>query len=102
MIKSLSRKVGGRERRKKFVIVCEGTETEPIYFRKYRTRYDNLDVIIPDSRCTDPKGLVKFCQEQIDYYPLDFKNRDMLFGVFLIGITTNRKIFLTPLERLRR
>lgn len=82
MKKSLSRKVGVRERRKKFVIVCEGTKTEPIYFRKYRTRYDNLEVIIPDSRCTDPKGLVKFCQEQIDYHPLNFKDGDVIWCVF--------------------
>lgn len=93
MTKSLRRKVGGRERRKKFVIVCEGTVTEPIYFRKYRTRYDNLEVIIPDSRCTDPKGLVKFCQEQIDYYPLDFRYGDVIWCVFDWDNNTQEAIF---------
>ena len=82
MTKSLSRKVGGRERRKKFVIVCEGDETEPIYFKKYRTRYSNLDVIIPPSRYTDPKNLVDFSREQIDYYALDLKNGDVIWCVF--------------------
>ncbi len=82
MTKSLRRKEGVRERRKKFVIVCEGTETERIYFIKYRTRYDNLEVILPDSRCTDPKGLVKFCQKSIESYYLDLKNGDVIWCVF--------------------
>ncbi|CAG0983757.1 MAG: hypothetical protein MPEBLZ_03878 [Candidatus Methanoperedens nitroreducens] len=82
MTKTLSRKVGGRERRKKYVIVCEGTETEPIYFKKYRTRYDNLEVIIPNARCTDPKNLVDFCRESIEHYPLDLKNGDIIWCVF--------------------
>ncbi len=82
MTKSLKRKVGRRKRRKKFVIVCEGTETEPIYFKKYRTRYDNLDVIIPNARCTDPKNLVDFCRESIEEYALDLKKGDVIWCVF--------------------
>jgi len=93
MAKFFTRKVGGRERRKKFVIVCEGTETEPIYFRKYRTRYDNLEVIIPDSRCTDPKNLVKFCQEQIDHHPLYLKDGDVIWCVFDWDSNSQEAIF---------
>ncbi len=93
MKKSFRRKESVRERRKKFVIVCEGTVTERIYFEKYKTRYSNLEVIIPDSRCTDPKNLVKFCHEQINYHYLDLKDGDVIWCVFDCDSNSQEAIF---------
>lgn len=84
MTKSFKRNENVRERRKKFVLVCEGTETEPLYFGNYRTelRNNNLEVVIlPSGFTTDPKNLVKFCQKQIGH-SLDLKNGDVIWCVF--------------------
>lgn len=34
-----------RNRRPVIYIICEGSETEPRYFRSFRTRYCNVDII---------------------------------------------------------
>ncbi len=38
------RKVGTRELRKSFLIVCEGTKTEPNYFKSFRLPKDVIDI----------------------------------------------------------
>lgn len=83
MIISLNRKENVRELRKKFVLVCEGSETEPIYFRNYRTelRNNNIEVIILPTKYNDPKGLVKFCEKQIRC-SLFLKKWDVIWCVF--------------------
>jgi len=56
----LRRKQGTRVPRKAYVIVCEGEKTERIYFNRYKSRYSNLKIETPNSKCTDPKNLAKF------------------------------------------
>lgn len=84
MTKSLHRRIRKIPTRKVFVIVCEGSETEPIYFGRYRriNRYSNLRIEIPNKKCTDPKNLVKFSLEQIDKYQLDLKGGDVIWCAF--------------------
>lgn len=65
------RKKGTRSLRNVFVIVSEGSKTEPIYFRRYRERFCNLSIITPDSKCTDPVNLARFAKEQIKQEGLD-------------------------------
>lgn len=43
-IKEISRKSSNRRRRSVIYIICEGTETEPRYFKQFRTRYCNIDI----------------------------------------------------------
>jgi hypothetical protein len=61
----LRRKQKTRVPRKVYVIVCEGEKTERIYFNRYKTRYSNLKIETPNSKCTDPKNLAKFARKQI-------------------------------------
>lgn len=89
-----------REKRKKrkvkptIVIVCEGKETEPIYFEKFRTKYVNVDVKIPDKSSkgknkgkeTDPSSLV----EKAIYYKkrmdIIHKDGDRVWCIFDVDI----------------
>ncbi len=48
-----ARPLGTREQRKRFLIVCEGSKTEPNYFRRFPA---SIDV---ESPALDPLGLVQ-------------------------------------------
>ena len=76
------RKQRTREPRKVYVIVCEGEKTEPIYFKRYRTRYSNLKIETPNSKFTDPINLATFAKEQIKKEDLDLRNGDVIWCVF--------------------
>lgn len=86
------RKLRGKISRKVFVIVCEGEKTERIYFNRYKTRYSNLRIETPNSRCTDPINLAKFSREQIKKEALDLKNGDAVWCVFDCDENTNEDL----------
>lgn len=86
------RKLRVRIPRKVFVIVCEGEKTERIYFNRYKTRFSNLRIETPNSRCTDPINLAKFSREQIRKEALDLKNGDAIWCVFDCDENTNENI----------
>ncbi len=86
------RKLRLRIPRKVFVIVCEGEKTERIYFNRYKTRYSNLRIETPNSRCTDPINLAKFSREQIKKEALDLKNGDTIWCVFDCDDNNNENI----------
>ena len=86
------RKRGTKIPRKVFIIVCEGEKTEPIYFKRYRTRYSNLKIETPNSRSTDPINLSEFAKKQIKKYDLDLKNGDAVWCVFDCDENTNEDI----------
>lgn len=52
------RRVNEREIRQRFLIVCEGTETEPNYFRAFRVPKNVIDVDIRGLGC-DPKRIIQ-------------------------------------------
>lgn len=86
------RKLRTRIPRKVFIIVCEGEKTERIYFNRYKTRYSNLRIETPNSKCTDPINLAKFSKEQIKKEALDLKNGDAIWCVFDCDENTNKDI----------
>ncbi len=86
------RKLRIRIPRKVFVVVCEGEKTERIYFNRYKTRYSNLRIETPNSKCTDPINLAKFSREQIKKEALDLKNGDAIWCVFDCDENTNEAI----------
>ena len=86
------RKRGIREPRKVYMIVCEGEKTEPIYFKRYRTRYSNLEIKTPNSKSTDPRNLARFAKEQINKEGLDLRNGDVIWCVFDCDENTNDAI----------
>ena len=87
-------KQGTRTPRNVYVIVCEGTKTEPNYFKRFKTRYNNLSIETPDSGSTDPKSLVKFSREQIktEKITLDLKNGDAIWCMFDCDENTDEAI----------
>ena len=88
----LRRKQGTRIPRKVYVIVCEGEKTERIYFNRYKSRYSNLKIETPNSKCTDPKNLANFARKQIEKKGLNFKNGDNIWCVFDCDENTNEDI----------
>jgi len=57
------RNVNSREKRQKFLIVCEGKETEPNYFKNFRVRVEGLGV--SPSQLVDAADLLRQ-EEQYD------------------------------------
>lgn len=76
------RKSGNRKPYRILVIVCEGQKTEPIYFNHYRERNSGLKIITPNSKVTDPEGLVRFALSQIPKHDVDPSNGDQVWCVF--------------------
>ncbi len=56
-----ARKVGTRERRQTFLIVCEGTKTEPNYFRGFRAPTVSIKIF---GRAVSPSKIVEFAEEK--------------------------------------
>lgn len=53
----LDRRIGEREQKQRFLIVCEGTETEPNYFKSFPIPPDLVDLRVQGVGCT-PSGVV--------------------------------------------
>lgn len=74
-----------RNNRKKYklvVLVCEGEETEVLYFRNFRSRNNGVRIAIPSTKCTDPKNLLKFAISLIDELELVLTDGDHIWCIF--------------------
>lgn len=66
--------VAKRKRRPIIYIICEGSETERIYFNHFRSRYCLVDIVSLASKYTAAEHLVKHTKSllaQTEYYPED-------------------------------
>ena len=75
-------KVMRRKRRPIIYIICEGKETETLYFKHFRSRNCLVDIIPISSKHKAAEHLVKHAKSlisQADYYP---KDGDQLWCVF--------------------
>jgi hypothetical protein len=75
-----------------YLLVCEGSKTERIYFNRFRTRRNNLRIITPDSKFTDPENLVDFAIRQKHELELDVNSGDRVWCVFDTDENTDRAI----------
>ena len=85
-------KVARRKRRPIIYIICEGKETETLYFRHFRSRNCLVDVIPISSKHKAAEHLVKHAQaliSQSDYYPED---GDQLWCVFDCDDNKNQEL----------
>ena len=85
-------KVARRKRRPIIYIICEGKETETLYFRHFRSRNCLVDVIPISSKHRAAEHLVKHAQaliSQSDYYPED---GDQLWCVFDCDDNKNQEL----------
>jgi hypothetical protein len=58
------RKVNTREVRQRFLIVCEGKETEPNYFRSFRVNRDVVEIDIKPGSGWQPSQLIKIAENE--------------------------------------
>ena len=75
-------KVKNRKRKPVIYIICEGKETEPLYFKHFRSRNCLVDIIPISSKHKAAEHLVKHAKSLISqetYYP---KDGDQLWCVF--------------------
>lgn len=81
-IKELDRNKKKRKRRAIVYIICEGKETEPKYFNRFRTRYCPIEIISLPSQYRSADKLVQKAKNTLgrnEYYPED---GDSLWCVF--------------------
>jgi len=73
----------GREKRRVFLIVCEGEKTEPIYFSHFREMLrGKASIMLKDSNVKDAVGLARFAQTQKERLDLDTRGEDRFWIVF--------------------
>lgn len=79
-------KVTRRKRKPIIYIICEGKETETLYFKHFRSRNCLVDIIPISSKHKAAEHLVKHAKSlisQADYYPKDgdqLRNMQIAFG----------------------
>ena len=76
------RKQRTRLPRRIVVIVCEGLETERIYFDGFNERFSRVHVKPIHSGGTDARSIVKYAIEQKDNFNLSIEEGDELWCVF--------------------
>lgn len=80
---------GRRKRRPVIYLVCEGEETEIIYFKHFRTRNSGIDIIPVPSKQKSAVGLVRKAEKSLgdkDFFP---DLGDKLWCVFDCDANTN-------------
>lgn len=69
-IKEIERKASGRRKRNPVVyLICEGSETEIRYFKKFRSRECNIDIVPIPSQYKSADKLVQKARATIGYSP---------------------------------
>ena len=97
------RRTGGRRARRPVIyIICEGAETEINYFRRFRTRYSNVDIRPIPSKHKSATRLVDHAENVIKnepYYPGD---GDRIWCVFDRNSNTNEELKKAEQKAARR
>ena len=89
-IKEIERKASGQRKRKPVVyLICEGSETEIKYFKKFRSRECNIDIVPIPSQYKSADKLVQKAQATIGYSPYYPDEGDIIWCVFDRDDNTN-------------
>ena len=81
-IEERKRTAGQRPRRPVIYIICEGSETEVNYFRRFRTRYSNIDIRPIPSQHKSALYLVGRAADTVQHEPYYPKDGDQIWCVF--------------------
>ena len=93
-IKEIERKASGRRKRKPVVyLICEGSETEIRYFKKYRSRECNIDIVPIPSQYKSADKLVQKAQATIGYSPYYPDEGDIIWCIFDRDDNTNAMLY---------
>ena len=89
-IKEIDRRASGRRRRKPVVyLICEGSETEIRYFKNFRSRECNIDIVPIPSQYKSADKLVQKVRATIGFSPYYPDEGDMIWCVFDRDDNTN-------------
>ena len=89
-IKEIGRKPSGRRKRKPVVyLICEGSETEIRYFKKFRSMECNIDIVPIPSQYKSADKLVNKARATIGHSPYYPDEGDMVWCVFGRDDNTN-------------
>lgn len=89
-IKEIERKASGRRKRNPVVyLICEGSETEIRYFKKFRSRECNIDIVPIPSQYKSADKLVQKARATIGYSPYYPDEGDIIGCVFDRDDNTN-------------
>ena len=91
-IKEHKRNAGRRPRRPVIYIICEGSETEVNYFRKFRTRQSNIDIRPVTSQYKSALYLVERAADTIKQEPYYPEDGDQIWCVFDRNGNTNEEL----------
>ena len=92
-IKEYDRRSGKKRKRNPVVyIICEGAETEPRYFRAFRTRYCNIDIIPLSSSYKSADSLVRKTKSTLGENPYYPDEGDAVWCVFDCDENTNEML----------
>jgi hypothetical protein len=86
------RNAGRRQRRPVIYIICEGSETEVNYFRRFRTRYSNIDIRPITSKHKSALHLVGHATDTIKQEPYYPEDGDQIWCVFDRDGNTNEEL----------
>jgi hypothetical protein len=81
-IKEAKRSTRTRKRRPVVYIICEGTDTEILYFKRFRTRYSNIDIRPFPSQHKSALTLVQHARDVIKQEPYYPEDGDVIWCVF--------------------
>lgn len=85
-------KVKQRKRKPIIYIICEGKETEVLYFKHFRTRNCLVDIVPMTSKYTAAEHLVKNAKGLLSYADFFPKDGDQLWCVFDRDDNTNAQL----------
>lgn len=89
-IKEIERKASGRRKRNPVMyLICEGSETEIRYFKKFRSRECNIDIVPIPSQYKSADKLVQKARATIGYSPYYPDEGDIIWCVFDRDDNTN-------------
>ena len=86
------RNASRRKRRPVIYIICEGSETEVNYFRRFRTRYSNIDIRPITSKHKSALHLVSHATDTIKQEPYYPEDGDQIWCVFDRNGNTNEEL----------
>ena len=86
------RGAGHRSRRPVIYIICEGSETEVNYFRRFRTRHSNIDIRPITSKYKSALHLVERAISTIRQEPYYPEDGDQIWCVFDRNGNTNEEL----------
>ncbi len=92
---------GGRKRRPVVYIICEGSETEINYFKRFRTRYSNIDIRPLPSQHKSAQSLIAHARDVIKHEPYFPNDGDRLWCVFDRNGNTNEELRKAELSAAR-